>query len=278
MDKVFKDIAYSAQSGAQKLDIYLPSNVSEPYPVIVWLHPGGYTGGDKSMVEMMLDYALDRGYAVVSVNYRLADESGFPAQLMDAKAAVRWIKANAATYGLDKDSIAAWGVSAGSTFAALLGTTAHIKELEDLAMGNPGESSRVNAIVDIIGPVDFLNFGPQLIKLGFKTNDNIADPGISMLIGGPPAEFPERCRAMDPVSYLTGDCPPFYIQHGTADRVVPYLQSVNLAEALVKTIGQEKVALNLLENVDHFDGEHNAPENVKKALDFLDKYIRSTGT
>jgi acetyl esterase/lipase len=274
MRNVMKDIPYSTQSDAQKLDIYLPSNLPSPYPVIVWLHPGAYTGGDKSIVEPVVDYMLNGGYAVVSVNYRLASETIFPAQLFDAKAAVRWIKANASEHRFNPAAIAAWGVSAGSTFAALLGTTAGVKELEDLSMGNPGESGNVNAVVDIIGPVDFLNFEPQLVRLGYKKSLDTPDAGISMLIGGPPAKFPERCRAMNPVTYLTENCPPFYLQHGTADHVVPYLQSVELADALIATIGQEKVVLNLLENVDHFDREHNVPENIRKAIGFLDRFLK----
>jgi len=105
MENVFTDIAYATQSGAQKLDIYLPSRVSGPYPVIVWLHPGGYTMGDKKMVEPVLDSILERGYAVTSVNYRLADEACFPAQIFDVKAAVRWIRANAARYNFNREAI-----------------------------------------------------------------------------------------------------------------------------------------------------------------------------
>jgi acetyl esterase/lipase len=274
MKNVLKEIAYADQSEAQKLDLYLPSSLSEPCPVVVWLHPGGYTMGDKEMVQPIVDDVLERGYAVASMNYRLADEARFPAQLFDAKAAVRWIKANAVTYNLNKETIAAWGVSAGSTFAALLGTTAGVPELEDLSIGNPNESSRINAVVDLIGPVDFLNMNSQLLQLGYQPlRDDVAS-GMNMLIGGQLTEYPERCQAMNPATYVTADCPPFYLQHGTADHLVPYLQSVNLANVLVDNIGQENVELNLLEGVDHFDSTHNFPENVKKAIDFLDRYLK----
>ena len=274
MNNAFKEIAYSNQSDAQKLDIYLPPNNSGLFPVIAWFHPGGYDRGDKGMVGMVLASVLDRGYAVVSINYRLVNESRFPDQIFDAKAAIRWIKANAVTYGFNREAVAAWGVSAGSTFAALLGTSSNVKRLEDLSMGNPNESSHVEAVIDIIGPVDLLNLDAQLLQLGYEPMHNSPDSGIAKLIGGPPTTFPEKCRAINPVTYLTKDCPPFYIQHGTADHIVPYLQSVNFAKALINTIGKEKVMLNLLENVDHFDSEHNSPENIRKALDFLDRFIK----
>ena len=274
MKNVLKEIAYADQSEAQKLDLYLPPSLSDPCPVIVWLHPGGYTMGDKEMVQPIVDDILKRGYAVASTNYRLADEARFPAQLFDAKAAVRWIKANAETYNLSKEAVAAWGVSAGSTFATLLGTTASVPELEDLSMGNPNESSRVSAVVDLIGPVDFLQMNAQLLQLGYQPlRDDVAS-GMNMLIGGQMTECPERCQAMNPATYITADCPPFYLQHGTADKLVPYLQSVNFANVLIDNIGQENVELNLLEGVDHFDSAHNSPENVKKALDFLDRYLK----
>lgn len=274
MKNVLKDIAYATQSDAQKLDLYLPSNVSGSCPIIVWLHPGGYTRGDKEGVVPVLDDILERGYAVASMNYRLADEAPFPAQLFDAKAAVRWIRANAQTYGLNKEAVAAWGVSAGSTFAALLGTTAGVLELEDLSMGNPDESSHVNAVVALIGPVDFLNMDSQLLQLGYQQLSDDVTSGMNKLIGGQLTEHPERCQAINPATYITPDCPPFYLQHGKADHLVPYLQSVNFASALIDTIGQENVTLNLIEGVDHFDPEHNSPENMKKALDFLDRYLK----
>jgi acetyl esterase/lipase len=274
MKNVLKKIAYATQSDAQRLDLYLPSPMSGPCPIIVWLHPGGYTMGDKEMVEPVIDYILERGYAVASMNYRLAYEAHFPAQLFDAKAAVRWIRANAATYNLNKEAIAAWGVSAGSTFAALLGTTANVLELEDFSMGNSKESSYVNAVVALIGPMDFLQIDSQLLQLGYQPLHEDVASGICMLIGGQLTEYQERCQAINPATYITTDCPPFYLQHGTADHLVPYLQSVNFAQLLIDTIGKENVTLNLLEGVDHFDSEHNSLGNINKALDFLDRHIK----
>ena len=274
MQRIYKDIEYAFQSVAQKLDIYLPSGTSGLTPVILWLHPGGFTMGDKSMVYSFLDYFLDRHYAVVSANYRLADEAIFPAQIYDAKAAVRWIRANTAKYDFNSVKIAAWGISAGSTFATLLGTSAHVRELEDLSMGNPDESSMLSAVVAFIGPYDFLNMDSQLVQQGFKPIHDTATSGLSQVIGGRLSEFPDRCKAISPLSYITSGSCPFYLQHGTADEIVPYLQSVNLAEALIAVIGKDKVLLNLIENAGHFDPVHYSPENMKKALDFLDKYLK----
>ena len=126
------DISYSTESQAQKLDVYLPDEGDGPFPVILSIHGGAFRAGDKgdNQVVPMLE-GVKRGYAVVSVNYRLSQEAIFPAQIYDIKAAVRWIRANAKQYKFNPDKIAAWGGSAGGHLSALLGTSGDVKELED---------------------------------------------------------------------------------------------------------------------------------------------------
>jgi acetyl esterase/lipase len=275
MPDSFIDIKYATQSLSQKLDIYSPSTLPGLFPVILWLHPGGFTMGDKNMVKLSLRFMLTRGYAVVSANYRLADEAHFPAQIYDTKAAVRWIRTNATKYNFNPAKIAAWGVSAGGLFAALLGTAANIKELEDLSLGNPAESSQVSAVVAIISPIDFLNMDSQLVSLGMKPLHDNDTSGESLVIGGQISRFPERCKAISPMTYITADSASFYLQQGTADEIVPYLQSVNFAKALTAAIGKDKVDFNLIDNANHFDPIHNSPDNMNRALDFLDKCLKT---
>ena len=112
VQRKWSDIAYANQSETQKLDIYLPEKGSGPFPVIISIHGGAFLGGDKiaAAAEMA---GLERGYALVRVNYRLYREARFPAPVYDVKAAVRFIKANAESYYLDSDRIAVWGDSAG---------------------------------------------------------------------------------------------------------------------------------------------------------------------
>ena len=153
----WQDIAYADQSPAQKLDIYLPETGDGPFPVILSIHGGAFSGGDKrdGQVTPMLE-GLKRGYAVVSINYRLSGESIWPAQINDCKAAVRWIRANAGHYKLAADKIAAWGGSAGGHLSAMLGTSGDVAALEDLSQGNAQQSSRVQVVVDWFGPTNFL--------------------------------------------------------------------------------------------------------------------------
>jgi acetyl esterase/lipase len=238
------------------------------------LHPGGFTRGDKAGIGPFVPAILERGYVAVSANYRLAGEARFPAQIEDAKAVVRWTRANAARYQIDSNRIAAWGISAGSTLAALLGTSEGVKNLEDLSMGNACESGRVNAVVAWYGPTDFVSLGFQRNQPAQATSGNGEPSGTTLMLGGDLAACPEKYRAISALSYISPKCPPFYIQHGTADQVVPLLQSVNFAAALEAAVGKDKVKLNLVENAGHFDRAHSSPQNVKAVLDFLDEHLK----
>ena len=149
------DLPYATLSESQKLDIYLPDGKG-PFPVILSIHGGGFMVGDKGdgQVEPMLR-GLKQGYAVVAINYRLSGEAIWPAQIYDCKAAVRWIKANAQKYNLDADHIVAWGGSAGGHLSSLLGTSAGVEKLEGAELGNAGQSSRIQAVIDWFGPTRF---------------------------------------------------------------------------------------------------------------------------
>ena len=148
---IIRDVPYATQSAAQKLDIYMLAKRDKPCPVIMWMHPGGFHEGDKdgsaiaplAIVNMikLVQPMLERGYAAVSINHRLSQEAIFPALMFDVKAAIRWIRANAARYNFNPNKVAAWGSSAGGYLAAMLATTGDVKELEDLSLGNPDQSS-----------------------------------------------------------------------------------------------------------------------------------------
>jgi len=270
------DIAYASTSPAQKLDIYFPEG-DGPFPVILSIHGGAFKGGDKrdNQLTPMLE-GLKRGYAIVSINYRLSQEAIFPAQIYDAKAAVRWIRANAKKYKFDPDKIAVWGGSAGGTLCALLGTSGNVKELEDLSLGNPSQSSCVQAVVDWFGPTDFLKMDEQLKESKVKNPQmhSIPDSPESELIGKNLADAPELVKKVNPETYITPDDPPFLIQHGLVDHLVPYQGSVNLASKLKAVIGKEKVTLELFENNDHAGPAFTTVQNIYKVFSFLDQYLK----
>lgn len=275
----FLDVPYAHLSPAQKLDIYLPDKGDGPFPVIVSIHGGAFMGCDKADMQIMpMLEGLKRGYAVVAVNYRLSGEAKFPALIQDGKAAVRGIRANAQRYHFDPDRIAAWGGSAGAYLATMLGVSAGVPELEDLTLGNPEQPSNVQAVVAWFGPTNFLKMDEQLAESGFTPiagmEHSAANSPESLLLGEHITKIPKRVKAANPETYVTSSAPPFFLEHGTLDQVVPVQGSIHLAAKLEKVLGKGKVKLELLEGAGHGDPRFEAPENVRKVLDFLDRHLR----
>ena len=271
------DVAYAATSNAQKLDIYLPNEKQDKYPVIVHIHGGAFMFGDKADGQLTpVLAALARGYAVISINYRLTGEAKFPAQIQDVKAAIRFIRANADKYALKTDKIAVWGGSAGGHLSALAATSGDIKELEDLTSGNPTQSSRVQAVVDWFGPINFLTMDAHFKESGKgKQDHNNADSPESKLWGKPIQEIPDSVKKANPETYISADDPVFFIQHGSIDKLVPTQQSVGFAEKLAAILGKEKVTVEVLEGANHGGFAFETPENLTKVLDFLDKHLKN---
>ena len=208
------------------LDIYLPKSGQKPYPTVVWIHGGAWMSGDKSGVGCL--YLLNRGFAVVSINYRLSQEAIFPAQIWDCKGAIRWVRANSEKYDFNPDKIGVAGSSAGGHLVALLGTSIGVQNLEGEIGGNTEYSSNVQAVADFYGPSNFLTIANYPCDL----DHDAPDSPESKLIGYPILDSIERAKAASPIFYIDGNEPPFLILHGTQDRTVPFHQSVELDSAL----------------------------------------------
>jgi len=275
----FIDLPYASRSPAQKLDIYLPEEGKDPFPVILSIHGGAFMGCDKSdgQVLPMLE-GLQRGYAVVAINYRLSWEAIFPALVQDAKAAVRWVRANARRYQFDPGRIAAWGGSAGGYQSAMLGTSAGVSDLEDLSLGNQDQPCNVQAVVAWYGPTNFLQMDEYLAASGllpppgFRHSE--ANSPESLLLGQLITEIPDRVKAANPETYIHQGMPPFLLQHGVRDAVVPVQCSIEFAAKLQRVLGEDRIKLDLIEDAEHGDPKFETPENVKRVLDFLDKHLK----
>lgn len=271
----FIDIKYADNSETQRLDIYLPEEGKGPFPVIFSIHGGAFMKDDKmdNQLEPMLK-GLDRGYAVVSVNYRLSGEAIFPANIYDVKAAIRFIKANSVEYMLDKNKIVAWGGSAGGNLAALLGTS-FSSDLEDLSMGNSNESCEIQAVVDWFGPTDFLKMDEQLkaARLGPQDHGDEDSPE-SRVLGGKICDIPHIVKKANPITYLTDNAPTFLIQHGSIDNIVPNGQSEILYNALLEKVGEEKVTFEIIEGARHGGPLFQTSENINRVFKFIDNQFR----
>ena len=269
---VIKDAAYATGSAAQKLDLYVPAGAG-PFPLIINIHGGGFMMGDKGNPDMA-DAFLAAGYAVASINYRLSGEAKAPAPIQDAKAAVRWLRANAAKYKLDPQRFASFGASAGGNLAALLGTSCGAAALEGPELGNADQSSCVQAVVDWFGPTDFLQMDAQFAGTACPVDHNAANSPESTLVGAPIQTKPETSKLMNPITYVSAKAPPFLIQHGTADCNVPPQQGKLLADALTPLIGADKVTYTLIPGAGHGGSQFSAADNQKLVMDFLAKALK----
>lgn len=277
VQKEYYDITYAFGSAAQKLDVFLPTGAPAPYPVVIWIHGGGWQSGDKAQFKTTNRFTelQARGYAVVVINYRLSGEAKFPAQIYDVKSSIRWIRANAATYAFNPAKIGVWGSSAGGHLAALAGTSGGVTELEDLGAGNSGFSSTVQVVVDWFGPTNFLQMDSLALAQGCSfSNHNAANSPESELIGYPITTRPDLVAKANPATYISNDDPPFFIEHGLIDCTVSYGQSQYLYDNLLPVIGAQKLSLKFLANSGHGDGLFNSTATVKESVDFLDRYLK----
>lgn len=257
---------------AQALDIFYPEGaVEKSRPLLVWIHGGGWQGGSKNSPPWLGQ--LPRGYIVASVEYRFSQKAKFPAQIQDCQAAIRWLRANAAKYHIDPQRVGVGGASAGGHLAALVGTSGGKNAFPKIG-GNEEQSDRVQAVLDIFGPTNFWTVIKQAeanpnVKNIFKWNQG--DP-YSNLIGGKLGEDQEKCDAVSPVHYVSKDNPPFLIFHGDHDTLVPYAQSVELADKLTK-VGVP-VTLQKLPGAGHGGAQFALPGVIKLGIAFLDKHLQ----
>lgn len=286
IEKKDLDVKYGEVSESQVLDVYYPNEeLKAEYPTLVYIHGGAFKFCDKkgNILDEVLK-GLERGYVVVSINYRLSGEATFPAAVEDSKLAIRFLKANAEKYHIDADNIAVWGESAGGNLAAMVGATGDITDFDAPELGYAEYDSNVKAVVDWFGPLEFLKMDEDFASLniepffGQTTTPNSAE---SEYIGQLISEVPELTEKANPINYITANDPKFFIQHGTADRNVPYVQSERLYKKLVEVCGEGHSSFELLEGAMHGDDipEVTTPsfgteENLEKVFTWLDSVLK----
>jgi acetyl esterase/lipase len=261
--KLVPNLEYANVGGKSLLlDVYVPEIVDKPLPVIMWIHGGGWVGGDKK--ERIAVPMVAHGYAVVSINYRFSNEAVYPAQIHDCKAAVRWVRAHSKFYNFDPDHIGVWGASAGGHLVALLGTTNGVE-------GNADQSSKVQAVCDWFGPTDFLQMAEEAKHGDVKNALNADAPEslLSRLIGGPIQQNKEKTEKANPIAFITKDAAPFLIMHGDKDNLVPLEQSEILRDALTKAGVEAK--LEVIHGAGHGFGSR---EIFKQVEDFFDAHLK----
>jgi acetyl esterase/lipase len=272
--KLHADLEYATVGKKSlKLDLYLPEQSDGPVPLIIHVHGGGWSVGNKKAIPTNGGEFVKKGYAVASIQYRLSGEAIFPAAIQDCKAAVRWLRANSKKYNLDPDHFAAWGGSAGGHLVALLGTSTGVKEFD--VGENLDVSSKVQAVCDWFGPTDFLQMNAQA-KAGAGSgldHDSPKSPE-SHFIGGAIQDNKEKCAKANPITYITKEPVPFLIVHGERDNLVPIGQSRLLEAALSKAGGEVKLVA--LERAGHGGPGFSEPGVTKQMMEFFDKHLKKT--
>jgi acetyl esterase/lipase len=218
------------------LDIYLPNPEKPTYKPIIVIYGSAWFGNNlkQSAFDALGKQLLESGFAVITINHRASSDAAYPAQINDVKAAIRFVRANAAKYKIDASFIGITGYSSGGHLAALAGTSNSVKEftvgdetvdIEGHVGNYTSVSSSVNAVVDWFGPIDM-----ALMDECKRPKDGNSPEAA--LINGNPADNLDMIALLNPITFIDITDPQFIVIHGEADNVVPHCQSELFAKAL----------------------------------------------
>jgi len=258
--RVVRDIPYARYDTRElRLDLYLPpeSDDRRPMPGVIVVRGGGWRSGDKDAFAFIAGQLAREGFVAASIEYRTSSEAKFPGAVHDVKAAVRWMRAHATTYGIDPDAIGALGGSAGGHLVAMLATSGGVSELEGSG-GNGTTSSRVQAVV----------------AMACVCNLELAGGGAREFIGDPAGGRAAAVKLASPVTHVDSQSAPLLLVHSRTDPVVPFAQSVDI-DSLYRRAG----ATSVLKEIDAPEAHafwNNAryfPETMREAVTFLRTHL-----
>jgi acetyl esterase/lipase len=274
---VMKDIPYGEHGVQNLLDLYLPvlpGTAADEIPVVVLIHGGGMVTGSKEMTKPKALLLSRHGYAVASINYRLAPDYYLPTQIYDAKAAVRWLRAHAGEYGLDMDNIGAIGGSAGAMIAAVLGTSGDVAELEGDVGDHLEYSSRVQAVVPIAGVYDLFSFYQSKIRY-FEATGNLDDPDkvyLQWFVGC--SLVYETCwEALElgsATTHVSADDPPFLIIIGDQDETPRGIEDHTAFHQALQHAGVDSTLI-IVPGARHGEGFDRETDAI---LGFLNRHLK----
>jgi acetyl esterase/lipase len=243
------------------LDIARPEKLEKPAPCIVFIHGGGWRGGNRKVhASHIIDFA-QRGYVVATVSYRLVPSARFPAQVEDVKCAIRYLRAHAQKHQLDPQKIGAVGFSAGAHLAMLLGTMDAKDGLEGEG-GHADASSKVQAVVAYFGPT----------QLGADDIPAVSAGMVNDFLGSTKEENAEIRQRASPITYVDKDDAPLLIYQGTKDRLVPHTQAFVMADVMTKAGMPGRV--ELLIGADHGWGPPELTRTVEGTLAFFAEQLK----
>jgi acetyl esterase/lipase len=245
-----------------QLNLARPAEGEGPFPTVICIHGGGFRAGKREGWDAMCKQLAARGYVAATITYRLAPKYPFPAAVEDSKAAVRWMRANAAKYHVDPDRIAVLGDSAGGHLTQFLAVTNNVHDFD--GDQNPGPSSAVQCAASFYGPCDFT-------KSYGKSVD--AAEVLPLFLGGNLEQQYRRHILASPLYWVTPDAPPILLLHGTKDLYVNYEQAILMRDRL--KAAQVDVELLTLDGAGHgFKGD-DQKRAYAATFEFLDKHFKT---
>jgi acetyl esterase/lipase len=268
---VVPNLTYSEAGNVKlQLDLAQPAAGDGPFPAIVYIHGGGWSGGNRHSFRPHIEEAAKRGFVAATISYRLTQpdpntgqpQQPFPAQIHDCKAAVRWLRAHAAEYKVNPNRIGVAGASAGGHLSLLVGLTSPSDNLEGDG-GHLDQSSRVQAVVNIFGPTDLVrHYETAPGAVGF----------LKGLCHGTPEDSRELYERASPIRYVSRDDPPVLTLHGDKDRLVP-LEQAQLLDERLQAAGVVHKLLVLAGQGHGFVGDA-AQQSQQAAWEFLEKHLK----
>jgi acetyl esterase/lipase len=227
--KALQGVTFAQVDGTPLLlDVYPPDGGAKALGLIIWVHGGAWRAGSRAAPDLAALTA--RGWALASVDYRLSGVARFPAQIFDIKAAVRFLRAHAAEYGLPSAPFVIAGSSAGGHLAALVGLSNGEPELEGSVGSELKVSSAVQAVVSLYGASNLTSILAQSSPHGLS----VRVPALELLLGGQPDALPDLARLASPVFHVDASDPPLLLLHGDQDDQMPIEQSRELEAAYAK--------------------------------------------
>jgi len=259
-----KDIVYGKGGDDElKLDLSRPKNGDKPAPCIVVIHGGAWRAGNKAGHDNLTWMFAERGYVSATIGYRFCPKHPFPAQVEDAKCAVRYLRAHADKYGIDPQRVGAIGFSAGAHLSLMLGVMGKDDGFEGTG-GWADQPSQVSAVVSYFGPTD----------LAADDIPDLSKPLVKDFIGGTPQEKPEPTRQASPITYVSkGDAPILFFQ-GTKDPLVPHTQAYRMIESL--TAAGVPARAEILVGAGHGWGGNDLQRTITHTLDFFNEQLKPT--
>lgn len=278
-----QNITYSQPLGKMNEVIKLEMDIIKPVtqkklPAVLFVTGGGFVGSLKSnYLQQRLEIA-EAGYVVASIEYRKIPNGVFPEPLEDVKSAIRFLRANADKFGIDKNKIAVMGSSAGGYLVAMAGTTNGYRQFDK--GDNLDQSSDVQAVIDIYGLSDLASIGEDFSKEVQEIHKSPAAPEALWLNGivlsheiNSVNNIPEKVKAANPMTYITKKTPPFLLLHGDKDTSVSPSQTEKLHRALVaKGVDSTRY---VVKGAAHGGEYWVQPEVIKVIIDFLDKNLKN---